>query len=190
MQNTAFFMNKLTNEGTGTNIGIDLTLERFLKNGYYFLLTTSLFESKYIGGDNTRRNTRFNCNYAFNILAGKEWILGASQNKLLSINGRLNVMGGMWDTPVISDYPYEKGDEVQYDYSKAFSHRLPNIYNLNASVNFQINKKKHTSIWSVHVLNLLNRAEHYGYFYNYKDDKVEALEFNVIFPYLSYKIEF
>ncbi len=190
MQNTTFFTDKLTNDGTGTNVGVDVTLERFLKDGYYFLLTTSLFESKYTGGDKIKRNTRFNSNYAFNILAGKEWALGTSHNKLLSINGRLNIMGGMWDTPVISDYPYQKGDEVLYDYSNAFSHRLPNIYNLNASVNYQINKEKHSSVWSIHILNLLNRPEHYGYFYNYKKDKVEPLTFNVIFPYLSYKVEF
>ena len=149
-----------------------------------------MYDSKYEGGDMIRRNTRFNSNYAFNLLAGKEWALGSSRNKLLSINGRLNIVGGMWDTPVISDYPYQKGDEVLYDYSKAFSHRLPNIYNLNASVNYRINKKNHSRIWSLHVLNVLNRAEHFGYFYNYKKDQVEALEFNVIFPYLSYKIEF
>lgn len=190
MQTNSFFTDQLTNDGTGTNIGIDVTLERFLKNGYYYLITGSLFDSKYIAGDNIKRNTRYNSNIAFNLLFGKEWMLGAERNKILSINGRLNMIGGTWDTPVINDYPYQKGDEVMYDYSKTFSNRLPNKYYLNASINYRINKKKHTSIWSVHALNILNMAENYGYLYNYKEDKVEELKYNVIFPYLSYKIEF
>ncbi|MCE1200114.1 MAG: carboxypeptidase-like regulatory domain-containing protein, partial [Marinilabiliales bacterium] len=34
-----FFNKPLTNKGTGTNIGIDLTLERFLNDGYYYMVT-------------------------------------------------------------------------------------------------------------------------------------------------------
>ncbi len=46
--------------------GVELTIENFLNDGYYFLLTTSLFDSKYKGGDGITRNTAFNGNYVFN----------------------------------------------------------------------------------------------------------------------------
>jgi hypothetical protein len=42
---------QLENTGTGRNYGIDVTIERFLKDGYYYLITGSLFDSKYVGGD-------------------------------------------------------------------------------------------------------------------------------------------
>ena len=185
-----FFTDKLCNCGTGTNIGIDLTLERFLKDGYYYLFTASLFESKYKGGDNVQRNTRYNNNFVFNLLFGKEWIFGSAKNKIFSVNGRLNVMGGRLDSPVINDYPYQKGDEVLYDDSKPFTYRRPNIYHLNISLNYRVNKSNHASIWSIQALNLLGMEEHFGYMYDFKKNKVVEDKAIIIMPSLSYKIEF
>ncbi len=61
----------LVNNGKGYNYGIELTAERFLNKGFYYLLTVSLFESKYKGSDNVWRNTAFNSNYVVNVLGGK-----------------------------------------------------------------------------------------------------------------------
>jgi len=185
-----FFTEKLSNKGSGTNYGIDITLERFLNNGYYYLFTTSLFESKYKGGDNIERNTRYNSHFVFNLLFGKEWVLGANKNKILSVSGRLNVYGGRWEAPVITDYPYQKGDKVLYDYSQPFSVQAPYVYRVNTTVNYRINKTKHANIWSVQILNLLGREEHYGYLYDYKKREIVEEKLRIIFPSISYKIEF
>ena len=143
-----------------------------LKNGYYYLFTASLFDSKYTGGDHITRNTRYNSNFVFNILVGKEWILGAGKNKILSVSGRLNVIGGQWTAPVIGDYPYQKGDAVVFDYSYPFSYRKPDIYDLNAPVNYRINKSKYACNRTLQVLNVLGRKEYLGYVYDYKYDKI------------------
>ena len=37
---------ELVNEGIGYNYGLELTLERFFANDYYFLITSSLYDSK------------------------------------------------------------------------------------------------------------------------------------------------
>ncbi|MGZ4099882.1 MAG: TonB-dependent receptor, partial [Bacteroidia bacterium] len=50
----------LVSKGTGSNYGLEITLEKFYSQGYYFLFTSSLFESKYVGSDNVERNTAFN----------------------------------------------------------------------------------------------------------------------------------
>lgn len=184
-----FFMERLENTGTGTNYGIDVTLERFLKNGFYYLVTTSLFQSTYVGGDNVRRNTRFNTNYVVNLLFGKEWTLGAKQNKILGINGRLNLLGGQRMTPVDMELSNQYGDIV-YDYSNDFGDQKPMVYHLNASVNLRINKKKHASIWSLQVMNLLGTEEYYGYEYNYRTGTIDKGTVRVIVPIISYKIEF
>ena len=52
----------LINKGRGRNYGIEVTLEKFLSHGTYFLFTTSLFDSKYMGTDGIWRNTAFNRN--------------------------------------------------------------------------------------------------------------------------------
>ncbi len=37
-----FFPDTLVNDGTGRNFGVELTLEKFFSDGYYFLITTFL----------------------------------------------------------------------------------------------------------------------------------------------------
>ncbi|HEX2982583.1 MAG TPA: carboxypeptidase-like regulatory domain-containing protein, partial [Ignavibacteriales bacterium] len=39
-----FFNDPLVNKGTGKNIGVDITLERFLSGGYYYMITGSVFD--------------------------------------------------------------------------------------------------------------------------------------------------
>ncbi len=45
----------LVNKGTGSNAGIELTIEKFLSNGDYLLTTGSVFNSKYKGSDGIER---------------------------------------------------------------------------------------------------------------------------------------
>ncbi|RLD24791.1 MAG: hypothetical protein DRI70_07890, partial [Bacteroidetes bacterium] len=164
-------------------------LERFLFDGFYYLVTASLFNSTYKGGDKIERNTRFNSNYVFNVLFGKEWVLGATKNRILGINGRLNVLGGQRMTPVDEELSYRYG-EIVYDHSRTFEDQFPMVYHLNASINYRINKRKHSSIWSIQVINVLGSKEHYGYRYNYRTDAIEQDVVTVVVPSISYKIEF
>ena len=72
------FPDTLTNEGTGRNVGVELTVEKFFSGGYYFLLTGSVFDAKYKGSDGILRNTSFNGRYAFNSLFAREFKVGES----------------------------------------------------------------------------------------------------------------
>ena len=184
-----YFNEKLINTGTGFNKGIDVTLERFLKDGYYFLFTASLFDSKYKGDDGIERNTRFNTRYVFNLLYGKEWVLGQQKNKILGVNGRVNFFGGKRSTP-INELESDLARDVVLDYSRSFEDQEPAKLHINATINYRINKKKHSSIWSLQMVNLLMAKENYGLYYNYKTEKVERFEFSVLVPNISYKIEF
>src|SRR5690606_32917424 len=46
-QNDWFFNGRLENKGMGKNYGVDITLEKYLSEGYYYMLTASLFNSEY-----------------------------------------------------------------------------------------------------------------------------------------------
>jgi len=92
-QNNLFFNSPLVGNGTGRNMGIDFTLERYLNKGLYFLLSASIFDSKYTANDGVERNTRFNKNYIFNATIGKEWQMGKNDDNLLSANLHLIIMG-------------------------------------------------------------------------------------------------
>lgn len=65
----------LVNEGTGKNYGVEITLERFFANNYYFMVNASVFNSTYTALDGIERNTAFNSNYLTNLLLGKEFYI-------------------------------------------------------------------------------------------------------------------
>ncbi|MBC7861318.1 MAG: carboxypeptidase-like regulatory domain-containing protein, partial [Bacteroidia bacterium] len=91
-------VDSLTNKGLGTNYGLEFTLEKFFSNGYYYLVTASVFESKYTGSDNKWRNTAFNGNYVANALFGKEFKIKGKH--VLAIDVKFTTAGGKRYVPV------------------------------------------------------------------------------------------
>ncbi|MBL6943475.1 MAG: hypothetical protein ISR56_03835 [Bacteroidales bacterium] len=185
--NETFFTEQLFNTGTGTNIGIDLTLEQFINKGFYYMITASLYDSKYKGGDGVVRDTKYNQNFVFNILAGKEW--QTRRNNTFSVNGKFTVIGGKRQSPVI----YELSDQyeyVVYDDSRIYENQLPTSYYVDISLNYTINRTKFSQSIILQVKNLLMQEEPLGHAYNYKTNTVEPYGLTLIFPYISYKIQF
>jgi len=90
----------LVNDGTGFNQGVEITVEKFFSKGYYGLFTTSVYDSKYKGSDGIERNTAFNGNYVFNVLAGKEWKIGREKRNSFSLNLKYTNAGGRAFTPI------------------------------------------------------------------------------------------
>ncbi|MCK5169682.1 MAG: hypothetical protein KAQ75_07375, partial [Bacteroidales bacterium] len=181
----------LVNEGTGTNIGIDFTLERFLKNNYYYLLTASFFDAKYTGGNGKTYNSRFNKNYVFTFLGGKEFVFDKKEGKtkILGINGRISLMGGHRIVPVDEELSYQE-KEIYYDWSNPYVEQNPADFFLDLTINYRINKKKHSSVWSIQVKNLTGTPSNYMYQYNIKENKIENTSQKIMVPVISYKIEF
>ncbi len=84
----------LVNAGLGRNTGIELTLERPFRKGYYFLFTGSLFDAVYRGSDGVWRNTSFNGRYACNMLFSREFAL--EERSVITIGGKITAIGGRW----------------------------------------------------------------------------------------------
>ncbi|NND04769.1 MAG: TonB-dependent receptor, partial [Saprospiraceae bacterium] len=91
---------KAVNEGNGRNVGIDITLEKNFSKSYYFLVTGSIFDSKFRAKDGNWYNTRFNSQYQTNILAGKEYVAGKKKNRIIGLNGKFVLNGGNRITPI------------------------------------------------------------------------------------------
>jgi hypothetical protein len=181
------FRNALVNNSKGKNYGIDLTFERFMSNKFYFLYTVSLFDSKYKAGDNVWRNTRYNKNFAMNLLFGKEFFL--SKNKILGMNGRFSFMGGERISPILIEKSLQN-KVVIYDESKAFENQLPATKYLDFTVTYRINKVHHSSIWALQIKNMLGTATQDDAVYNSKSHTIVISKSVDIIPILSYKIEF
>ncbi len=87
----------LVSKGTGTNTGVELTLEKFFSRGFYLLGTASIFSAKYKGSDGIERNSTFNNKLVANMLAGKEWKNGTCRKERIhdrfqTRNGRRTVL--------------------------------------------------------------------------------------------------
>jgi len=185
-----YFKSELINTGTGRNVGFDLTLERFLDNGYYYLVTASVFDSKYKGDDGREEHsTRFDKGLVINLLYGKEWTFGAQKNKMLGVSVKMQYTGGRRITPINQEQSIAAKDVV-YDYSRIYEDQEKGKLYVNATINYRFNKRKYSGICSLQMINVLFTEETYGYLYNYKSQLVEPWNLVVPVPGLSYKIEF
>ena len=184
-----FFNDRLVNDGTGTNLGVDLTLEHFMSRGFYYLITASVFDSKYKGGDGIERNSLYNKNYLVNLLAGKEWQVGKNDANTFSINGRMTLMGGDRYSTLLVDESIESG-ELTYDYAHAYEEQEDPGMMLSMSFSYRRNKPTHASIWSFHFLNVLGHEEYRDYEFNLKTGLPERQFDKIMVPNVSYKIQF
>ena len=183
------FNSALTNEGTGVNIGVDITLERFLQNNMYFLVTASLFDSKYIGGDGVKRSTAYASGYVVNGLWGKEYYLGKTRENVFGVNLKLSASGGALLSPANLVKSHERREFIP-DETHAFEERAPNQVFLDVSLLYTKNKSRYSSTWALQVKNALGATSLYYYDYDYDSDEVFAVEEAIVVPSLSYKIEF
>ncbi|MDR1200171.1 MAG: carboxypeptidase-like regulatory domain-containing protein, partial [Tannerellaceae bacterium] len=181
----------LVNEGKGRNLGVDITFEKYLTKGLYYMVTASLFESKYCGGDGVWHSTRYNRNYIVNGLIGKEWMLGRNKQNVLSANLKLTLQGGERHSPVNEEATMNDPDkEVQYDETKPFSEQLSPMFLTSFSVSYKINRKKVSHEFAIQMMNVTGYKEFFGHHYNTKTNVIEAYRGGFSLPNASYKIHF
>jgi hypothetical protein len=189
LDDISVFNDSLINSGSGMNIGIDLTLERYLNQGYYYLITASIFSSKYRGGDGILRNSRYNRNYVVNVLGGKEWFAGKTHNNIAGASIRFSYLGGDRYIPV-NTYKSIEQKEIAEDISMAYTKRLPDAPILSFSFTYRINKSNHSGIWTLQIINALAHKEFQEYEFNEENGTIDEVKDLIIIPNLSYKIEF
>jgi len=180
---------KLENDGTGKNYGVELTLEKFFTNSYYFMTTASIFESQYIPLDGIERNTRFNGNYVFNAIGGKEFYIGNNGQNVLGLNSRMIWSGGKRQAPILLDESRQEGYTV-FDFERNFEQRLSDYWRLDVSISYRINKVKTSSVFAVSIQNATGRPNEYGRWYSNETGGIISSSQVGVFPNVSYKIEF
>ncbi len=186
-----FVEDPLVNEGKGRNIGVDITFEKYLTRGLYYMITASLFDSKYCGGDGVWHDTRYNRRYIVNGLIGKEWMLGRNKQNVLSTNLKLTLQGGERYSPIDEAATMNDPDKVvQYDETQAFSRQLSPMFLVNYSVSYKINKKKISHEFAIQGVNATGYKEFYGHVYNTKTSTIEPYRSETVLTNVSYKIQF
>jgi hypothetical protein len=182
---------ELINEGSGYNYGLELTLERYFADTYYFMLTGSLYNSKYKALDNIERDTRFNGNYVGNFLFGKEFIFAKKpgKSKILSINAKISYIGARRFSPIDLEESREYG-YTRVDESKAFTLSGDDIFIANLGIAYRINKRKTSQEIKLDIQNITNANGMVDQYYNSATDEIEYVYQLGMLPNIMYTIEF
>ncbi|MFN8300687.1 MAG: TonB-dependent receptor [Chitinophagales bacterium] len=179
----------MVSKGTGINYGLEITLEKFFSHGYYFMFTTSLFDSRYKALDNQWRSTAYNVNYVMNALGGKEFIIGKRKNNIIAINAKIVWRGGQRITPINLQESILEGQTV-YKTESSFSEKLPDYFRIDFGASFRRNKKKYSWIFSFDAQNLINCENVARKIYNPQTQQIEIRRNLGILPVFSWKIQF
>lgn len=180
----------LTNKGLGKNYGLELTYERFLFRNLYYLLSASLYESKYRAADGVWYDTRFNTNYATTLTVGKEWILSEKhKNRIIGFNIKSVYVGGFRYTPIDLNSSIAAG-EAKFVQSETFSKRMPDYYRLDIRFSLKRNYNRLTSTLALDVQNTMNRKNVGGQYFDAKTATVRYWYQTPLIPILSYRLEF
>ncbi|NOU61897.1 TonB-dependent receptor [Marinifilum caeruleilacunae] len=177
------------NEGSGKNYGIELTLERFFHNNFYYLFSGSLYQSKFTALDGIERNSRYNGNYTANLLIGKEYKVGKEGKNRIGWNGKVSFRGGQYYTPVDLIKSQEAGETI-YKEDSEFSIQADDLFVLNATFSYKVNRKKTRHEFKLDIKNLTNNQAKILERYNKATHEIENGEQLSILPSLYYILHF
>ena len=189
-QSEGYTTRKLVNEGNGRNYGLEITLERFLYNGLYYMGTASLFRSLYAPNDGVERKSAFDSKYVFNLIGGKEFAVGnPSKNKVLFINSKIALIGGKRYSPIDLEASVAKGTEVT-DELHPFSRKGDGIFRADLSIGLRRNRKRTTTELKLDIQNVFNNQTVLGEYYINALEVIKNETQQGLLPNISYKISF
>lgn len=180
------FQEALVNEGKGRNYGTDFTLERSLADGYYYLVTGSLFRSEFRNPGMAWTPTLFDRRYLLSVLAGKEWVF--NNGNVFGFSGRSTVMGGQRQSPVDQNAS-RLAEEVVFDESTPYTDKQRPYIGVDLTLTWQRNHRRFSEAIALQVKNAFLAKDRY-FDYNYKSNSVEEIREGFPLPVLSYRIEF
>jgi hypothetical protein len=178
----------LTNQGKGRNYGVEVSLEKYFTSNYYYMLNTSLYQSKYTALDGIERNTAFNSGHTVNIIGGKDFV-SEDNRKTFGINIKVVHSGGLRTTPINLEASRVNGYTV-YIEKEAFSMQNPAYFRADLKLSMKWNKKYTTSTLSLDIQNATNRQNIYTRVYDDFTGDMRNIYQAGLIPILNYKLEF
>ena len=177
----------LLNSGTGNNYGLEMTVEKFLSKGYYFLFTASVFDSKYRGYDWITRNTAFNGNYVFNLLGGYEHRI--SEKLMLTVDLKAVLAGGRRYVPINLEASILSHDE-ELDWNRAYESKYDDYFRTDLRIGLKKNNKRYSQEWGVDLQNLTGFQSTFMKGYDAGKAEVYTVYQQGFYPMFLYRINF
>ncbi|MBL1279911.1 MAG: TonB-dependent receptor [Fluviicola sp.] len=148
-----FFPEPLENTGTGYNYGLELTLQKFFDKSFFFLISATIYDSKYYGSDGVLRNTSYNGTYIANFLAGKEFKI--SNKQYISLGVKITGAGGRRYGYVDAAASSAVNDLIFLD--EGFNDRqFYDYFRADFKINWKFNAKRTTHEIGLDLVNVFN----------------------------------
>ena len=170
-------------DGKGTNIGLDLSLEKSFRKGFFFLLNTSIFNSTFRFDDSEDFNTQYNANFIASLTMAKEWVNQKGGTWQIGMKNLL--LNGQHATPLAAIQT--NSEKATLDYAKPYSETIPTFFRSDLRVAFR--KVRHSLSLDVqNVLNIENKRT-YGFEYNLENAQWERRNQSGLVPVLSWQMD-
>lgn len=182
---------ELVGTGTGRNYGAELTVEKYLDKGFYFLVTSSVYQSFYKGSNGKEFSTAFNGNFTFNSLVGYELRFKPNEKHQCSMtfDAKFTLNGGKRYTEVLIPESNLYGVEIR-DWENANAKHYPNYTRGDFRIAFKMVGKKITQEWAVDIQNITNYRNIFLQQYNVQTGLMETTYQTGFLPIGQYRIYF
>ncbi|MFQ3578987.1 MAG: hypothetical protein SNJ71_02465, partial [Bacteroidales bacterium] len=186
-----FMPSKLINKGTGENYGLEMTLEKFFTKSYNFTFTTSLYNSTYKTLTGKTYNTKYNGNYVFNLLGGKEIALSKKNDKvrIVTLGAKATYAGGQRYSPINLQKSIKANNTVR-DETNPWTLKRDDYFVVDARIELRTELKKITHYWEIEIQNLTNNKIVGDDYFNKTTQSIQKVRNIGIIPVLSFRIEF
>lgn len=180
----------LGNEGKGRNYGLEASLQRFISDKAYFLLSGSLYRAEFATSDGAWLRSRFDGGHAVNLTGGREFLKNKQGKTVVKgVNARIAWLGGFRDMPIDEAASAAQGYTV-YQAGSSFSVKHPDYFRTDLRLYIKWNKQGRSSTLSLDLQNLLNRKNtQYQYYDSVKGAVATKLQLGLI-PIMTWRGEF
>ncbi len=173
----------LVDKGVAESYGIELTLQKKLRENFYGLVSASFFRSKYRGLDNIWRDRV----YDNQVVIGVEG--GYKPNNKWEFSIRWIYAGGPPYTPL--DLVQSKLiDRSVYERNRVNEERMPDYHSMNVRIDRRYNFSGSNLIVYFSVWNVYNRQNVYSYYWNETDKKQDVMYQWTMLPVFGLEFEF
>ncbi len=162
----------MVSEGTGRNVGLDLTLEKFFDAGAFFVLSGSAFNSTFqVPGDETVYSTRFNAQYVANFTGGRTFPIG--DNAALETSMRLIYSNGNPVVPLQPGTETIAGRRPYWDFSNPYQERVGMYFRPDIRVAFRKNNPRSAYWLALDIQNFINRVNRDAFEYDFNEASLQ-----------------
>ncbi|MEM9983503.1 MAG: TonB-dependent receptor, partial [Bacteroidota bacterium] len=182
---------RMLSEGTGQNVGVDVSLEKFFEAGAFFVLSGSIFNSTFqVPNDPTVYSTRFNGRYTANFTGGRTFQL--SDHAAIETSMRLIYSAGNPVLPLQPGTESIAGRRPYWDFSNPYLVSVGTYFRPDLRVAFRKNNRRSAYWLALDIQNFINRVNRDAFEYDYNEQTLiwENRAQAALTPLITFWIDF